>query len=85
MSALPTDMPPFQWQPAEGLRHATRDQLTYPNTPFTALCGAEVTPTENNFVALGGLWLEPTCWDCDAVWRRHEGIPGPIPAIEAKP
>jgi len=69
---------PFQWQPAEGKRHATREPILYPGIMFTTLCGAEVTPVEENFVQFGGLWLEPTCIDCENVWRGHEGIP-PVP------
>lgn len=76
MTQLPTtDLPPFRWQPAEGRRHATQDPFPRPGITFTALCGLQVTPVDSNFAQLGGLWLEPTCWDCDAVWRRHEGIP----------
>lgn len=66
---------PFRWQPAEGRRHATRQPLPRPGVAFTTLCGLNVTPQDQDFVELGGNWLDPTCWDCDKAWRRHEAIP----------
>lgn len=63
------------WQQAEGKRHALEGRAPNPGGSFVALCGAEVTVQRKDFPELGGIWLDPTCWDCDDRWRQHEGMP----------
>lgn len=66
----------LRWQQAAGLRHALDAPFTPgPGEMFRSLCGAEVTPGKHDFVALGGKWLDPTCWDCDRVWREMANFP----------
>lgn len=66
----------LRWQQAEGRRHALDSpKEPEPEVPFTALCGQTVSPGQGDFVALGGLWLDPTCWLCDRVWRERADFP----------
>jgi hypothetical protein len=68
----------LRWQQAEGKRHALDASVQNwpaPHVEFRALCGAEVTPKRMDFHECGGKWLDPTCWDCDGVWRELEHIP----------
>jgi hypothetical protein len=66
----------LRWQQAEGKRHALDSALPPgPDEPFRALCGATVTPGRSDFAALGGRWFDPTCWDCDGVWREIKDWP----------
>lgn len=74
----------LKWQQAEGQRHALDVDpcsMPRPDEPFRALCGALVTPEREDFVEPAGKWLDPTCWDCDRVWREMAHFPaGEIPA-----
>ena len=66
----------LRWQQAEGKRHALAAKLApRPGESFRALCGEEVVVQRADVVALGGHWLDGTCWDCYAVWRKRENIP----------
>jgi hypothetical protein len=66
----------LRWQQAESRRHALDAPfMPRPGEMFRALCGAEVTPGKDDFVALGGKWLDATCWDCERVWREIENFP----------
>ncbi len=69
----------YLWQQAEGRRHAydtTRNPPPRPGESFTALCGQTVAPAPEDMIA--GLWLDPTCHDCElqlaarAGWSRSE-------------
>lgn len=69
----------LRWQQAQGKRHAVDTALPLrPEESFEALCGEVVTTAEHDFPCLGGLCLDPTCWDCDAIWRKRQA------AAEAK-
>jgi hypothetical protein len=67
------------WHDAEGKRHAI-SLLTYPFPPrpseqIATLCGLELTLTRQDFPQLAEYRShKPTCYDCDAVWRRRENI-----------
>ncbi|WP_216213302.1 zinc finger protein [Amycolatopsis aidingensis] len=65
----------LRWQQAEGKRHALEGRAPNEGGSFRTLCGAEVTVRVGDVPELGGVWLDPTCWDCDAAWRRRENIP----------
>ena len=67
----------LRWQQAEGKRHALDINSGHPQpgVEFRALCGAAVTPKRGDCHELGGKWLDPTCWDCDRVWREIEHFP----------
>lgn len=72
------EMTRFRWQQANGRRHAYDTGTTaipHPGVVFTALCGAEVTPRERDFVELSGCCYAPTCWRCDHEWRVRDGFP----------
>ncbi|WP_020668745.1 zinc finger protein [Amycolatopsis nigrescens] len=60
----------LRWQQAGGRRHALDGLVPGPGGEFRALCGAEVTVRASDLHALGGLWFDPTCWDCDRIWRE---------------
>jgi hypothetical protein len=63
----------LRWQQAEGKRHAVKlvNKLPpVPDVPFHSLCGIDVTPRRNDFVELGGHWLDPTCPECEVAWLR---------------
>ncbi|GAB2734815.1 hypothetical protein GCM10027174_04620 [Salinifilum aidingensis] len=66
---------PFTWVPAEGHRHASRDDVPPPGREFppdmsvTTLCGRQVT-TATGEVA----WFWPTCFDCDERARALVGV-----------
>lgn len=67
---------PFTWVPAEGHRHASRDDVPSPAREFPpdmsvmALCGRQIT-TATGDVA----WFWPTCFDCDERARTLAGLP----------
>ncbi|MHA6801974.1 zinc finger protein [Salinifilum ghardaiensis] len=67
---------PFTWVPAEGHRHASRDDVPPPGREFppdmsvTTLCGRQLT-TATGEVA----WFWPTCFDCDERVRPLAGVP----------
>ncbi|MGW6932428.1 zinc finger protein [Lentzea sp. NPDC054927] len=61
----------FRWTPHEGRRHAIPDELTRGQLVET-LCGDPVVPQQVSMWREKNTW--PTCWDCDGVWREHEGI-----------
>ncbi|MHA6798246.1 zinc finger protein [Bounagaea algeriensis] len=62
--------------PAEGHRHASRDDVPPPGREFppdmsvTTLCGRQLT-TATGEVA----WFWPTCFDCDERARPLAGVP----------
>jgi hypothetical protein len=69
----------YLWQQAEGRRHAydtTRHPPPRPGESIDALCGRTVAPGAGDMIA--GLWLDPTCHDCELQlaartgWSRHE-------------
>lgn len=63
----------FRWLPYNGQRHAIPDTLAA-NDEGETLCGVGVTvPHDPPPRSPDGCW--PTCHDCDAAWREHEGIP----------
>ncbi|ROP37428.1 zinc finger protein [Saccharothrix texasensis] len=77
-------MPRHLWHDGGGLRHAY-DTASYPFPPrpgeeITVLCGAEVTLVREDFPQLPEHRKHPTCWECDAAWRRREGL-APRPAV----
>ena len=64
----------LRWQQAQGRRHAVDCALPLrPEESFEALCGTVVNTVAQDFPALGGLCLDPTCMDCDAAWRQQQG------------
>ncbi|ASR39926.1 hypothetical protein BAY61_32090 (plasmid) [Prauserella marina] len=80
----------LRWQQAENQRHAY-DTATLsksglrPGMPFQTLCERTVTPTQDDFTELGGLWLAETCPYCDRAWRLHAGFPADeIPPLPQK-
>jgi hypothetical protein len=63
----------LRWQQAEGKRHAVKlvDELPpVPGIPFRTLCMKDVTADRHDFTDLGGIWLDPTCVECETAWRR---------------
>ncbi|RZS34059.1 zinc finger protein [Herbihabitans rhizosphaerae] len=71
----------FVWQRADNRNHAIR-KADYPLPPrpgedVDVLCGRTITLAVEDFPALtevpGG--SHPTCWECEAEWRKAEGIP----------
>ncbi|MEO6088056.1 MAG: zinc finger protein [Umezawaea sp.] len=71
------------WHDAGGLRHAI-SLTTYPLPPrpgedIDTLCGLRVTLTRQDCPRLAEYRRhKTTCLDCDAVWRRRDGIPGRV-------
>jgi hypothetical protein len=45
-----------------------------PDEEFRALCGATVVPGRDDFDVVGKGHPQPTCWDCEAIWRQLEGM-----------
>ena len=64
----------LRWAQAGGRRHARivlgedENRDPEPGTAFKALCGETVTPARGDIIALGGLWLDPTCLGCETAW-----------------
>jgi hypothetical protein len=67
----------LRWQQAEKRRHALNG-YPMPGAPFTALCGATVTPQTKDFLELGGTWFDPTCGDCHNAWLDRTGATGAL-------
>lgn len=65
----------LRWQQAEGLRHAMDGLAPHPDQAIRTLCGIEVIVRRHDIPLLGGLCLDPTCWECDRVWRVRTGLP----------
>ncbi|MEV0676326.1 zinc finger protein [Actinosynnema sp. NPDC050436] len=71
----------FRWMPHDGRRHAIRREPVAGEDAAT-LCGLPLTVQHTQSYVH---WCWPTCPDCDAAWRAHEGIAGfprsrPVPA-----
>lgn len=64
----------LRWQQAEGQRHALDGLPPHPGELFRTLCGAEVTPQRDDIVLLGAKCIDPTCAECDRVWRNRIGM-----------
>lgn len=72
----------FKWLPHDRSRHAV-EHRSNPGEDTRTLCGVDVTvPTEE---LPRTHWYWPTCVDCDAAWRGHEGIPTFPRAWQARP
>ncbi len=72
----------WRWQQAEGRLHAYDRTTTtpVPERPYPALCGAEVTPVEDDFRLDGP--PRSTCWLCDREIRVRENFnPEQIPPL----
>lgn len=70
----------LRWQQAQGRRHAVDSVFPLrPEETFEALCGQVVTTARRDFNELAGSCTDPTCWDCDEVWRGREQRARPHP------
>jgi len=60
----------LRWQQAEGKRHALDGPFApRPEEQFVTLCGKKVTVAVRDVPQLGGNWFDPTCAECESVWR----------------
>lgn len=69
-------MQPYLWQQAEKYRHVYDTAKWYPiraGVEFDTLCGITVAPTTKDLIP--GLWLDPTCHECERGLAELAGWP----------
>jgi len=64
----------LRWQQAAGRRHALDGLPPHPGQTFRTLCGVDVTPERSDIVLLGARCIDPTCDNCERVWRHRIGM-----------
>ena len=63
----------LRWQQAAGRWHASDGLSPHPGQTFRTLCDADVPSGRSDIVLLGARCIDPTCDDCELVWRHRIG------------